>query len=132
MTIFGQSVFMGRYCPIVWRPMLAKRSATVWTAKRSYRASGFSLLDLAVVVLLLMVLGVIAIPNMVMVISNARLRGGATTLSGLLQSCRMIAVKENRTKTTRFTVLSSGPVAYVKGAADASGLVKTDPQAQLG
>jgi Tfp pilus assembly protein FimT len=132
MTIFGKSVFMGRYCPIVWRSMWAKRSAVVWTAKRPYRASGFSLLELAVGVLLVMVLGVIAIPNMVMVISNVRLRGGATTLSGLLQSCRMIAVKENRTKTTRFTVLSSGPVAYVKGAADASGISKTDPQAQLG
>jgi Tfp pilus assembly protein FimT len=97
-----------------------------------HRESGFSLLELAVVVLILLVVGTISVPTMITVISNARLRGGATNLSGLLQNCRMIAVKENTTKTTRFTVLSNGPVAYVKDATDASGIAREDPKAQLG
>src|SRR5439155_8186657 len=74
----------------------------------------------------------IALPNMVNVVSNARLRGGATNLSGLLQNCRMVAVKENRTKTTRFTILANGPFAYVKDAPDLSAMDGTDPQVQLG
>jgi Tfp pilus assembly protein FimT len=94
--------------------------------------SGFTLLELAIVVLILMVVGTIAIPSMVNVISNARLRGGATNLSGLLQNCRMLAVKENRTKTTRFMIMANGPVAYVKNAADTSSIATKDSQVQLG
>lgn len=94
--------------------------------------SGFSLLELTVVVLILLVVGTISIPTMITVISNARLRGGATNLSGLLQNCRMIAVKENKTKETRFAVMANGPVAYVKDAASTSPLSSADPQAQLG
>ena len=94
--------------------------------------AGFTMVELLIVVLLVLIVGMISIPNMVMVISNARLRGGATNLSGLLQNCRMLAVKENRTKTTRYTVLSNGPVAYVKNATDASGLTSNDVQVQLG
>src|SRR5262245_39690630 len=74
-------------------------------------SSGFSLLELLVVVLIMMVIGVIALPNMVNVVSNARLRGGATNLSGLLQNARMIAVKENRVKSVHFTVMTNGAVA---------------------
>ena len=93
---------------------------------------GFTLLELLIVMTLLLVIGAIAIPNMVTVISNARLRGGGTSLAGLLQNSRMLAVKENKTKTTHFTVLGNGPVAYVKNPTDASAISRTDPQAQLG
>jgi len=97
------------------------------------RPAGFSLLELTVVVVILMVIGLIALPNMVNVVSNARLRGGATNLAGLLQNCRMVAVKENRTKSTHFTVMANGPVAYVKNATDTSTTpLRKDPQVQLG
>jgi Tfp pilus assembly protein FimT len=93
---------------------------------------GFSILELLTVISILMVLGLIAIPNMMNVISNARLLGGGTNLSGLLQNCRMLAVKQNTTMTSHFTVLGNGPVAYVKPADDTSFLARTDPQVQLG
>jgi prepilin-type N-terminal cleavage/methylation domain-containing protein len=96
------------------------------------RHSGFTLLELLIVVTLMLVIGAIAIPNMVTIISNARLRGGGTNLSGLFQNARMLAVKENKTKTTHFTVLGNGPVAYVKNPTDSSNVLTTDPQAQLG
>jgi prepilin-type N-terminal cleavage/methylation domain-containing protein len=93
---------------------------------------GFSILEMLIVVAVLIILGSIAIPNMMTVISNARLQGGGTSLSGLLQNTRMQAVKKNTTMTAHFTVLGNGPVAYSKPATDSSALVATDPQAQLG
>ena len=97
------------------------------------RSSGFSMLELLLVVVILTVIGLIALPNMVNVVSNARLRGGATNLASLLQNCRMVAVKENRMKSTHFTVMANGPVAYVKNASDTSTTVlSSDPQIQLG
>jgi prepilin-type N-terminal cleavage/methylation domain-containing protein len=93
---------------------------------------GFSLLELLIVVAILMVLGIIAIPNMMIVISNARLQGGGTNLSGLLQNSRALAIGKNSTMTTHFTILGNGPVAYVKQADDVSGLSDKDPQVQLG
>jgi type IV pilus assembly protein PilA len=99
---------------------------------RKNRKMGFSLLELLVVITLMLVIGAIAIPNMITVVSNARLRGGVTNLSGLLQNTRMLAIKENKTKTARFAILANGPVAYVKTATDGTGLLTTDPQVQLG
>jgi len=96
------------------------------------RQRGFSILEVLIVVSILLILGIIAIPNMMTVISNARLQGGGTSLSGLLQSTRMQAVKKNITMSTHFTVLGNGPVAYAKPATDSSSLAATDPQAQLG
>ena len=89
-------------------------------------------MELMIVVAIAMVLTLIVIPNMMTVISNARLQGGGTSLSGLLQNCRMLAIKQNTTMTTHFTVSGNGPVAYVKQAADTSSLSTKDTQAQLG
>jgi Tfp pilus assembly protein FimT len=88
--------------------------------------------ELMIVVAVAMVLTLIVIPNMLTVISNARLQGGGTSLSGLLQNCRMLAIKQNSTMTTHFTISGNGPVAYVKPAADTSSLDTKDTQAQLG
>lgn len=96
------------------------------------RTRGFTLMELVVVLGVILSILAIGIPSMVTVISNARLSGGVTNLSGLLQNCRMMAIKENRTKSTHFTVMANGPVAYVKNAADTSDLDKNDVQAQLG
>jgi len=96
------------------------------------RNKGFTLLELLVVLGIVVTLIAIGIPSMATIISNARLSGGVTNLSGLLQNCRMMAIKENKTKSTHFTVMSNGPVAYVKSASDSSSLLPTDAQAQLG
>src|SRR6185295_1885996 len=102
------------------------------TLRNTFRSNGFSVLEMLIAVSILLILGSIAIPGMVTVISNARLQGGGTSLAGLFQSCRMFAVKQNTTMTARFTVVGSGPVAYVKEAEDSTGLIGTDPQVQLG
>lgn len=99
---------------------------------RNRKARGFSLLELIIVVSMLLVIAAISIPNMMSVIANARLRAGTTSLSGMLQSCRMMAIKHNKTMTTHFTVMAYGPVAYVKDATDSGSLTNMDPQVQLG
>jgi hypothetical protein len=94
-------------------------------------SKGFSLFELTFVVAILIVVGMFAIPNMVIVISNARLRAGVTSMSGLLQNCRMSAVKLNRTLTTRFTTVGTATlIGYVKEAPDFSDPKSTDLQAE--
>ena len=95
-------------------------------------SNGFSLLEILLVLGIILALIGIGVPSMATIISNARLSGGVTNLSGLLQNCRMIAIKENKVKSAHFTVLANGPVAYVKNAADTSAVSKDDAQAQLG
>lgn len=92
---------------------------------------GFSLLEAVIVVSMLMAISAIATPNMMTVVANARLRGGATSLSGLLQNSRMMALKVNKVETVHFTVMSHGPVAYIDVNQDGA-YENTDPQVQLG
>jgi type II secretory pathway pseudopilin PulG len=114
------------------RPIRKKMLNSCFLWEGVLNRSGFSLLELLVVVSVLMVISIIAIPNMMTVISNARLQGGGTNLSGLLQNSRALAIGQNTTMTTRFTILGNGPVAYVKPADDTSPLDHLDPQVQLG
>lgn len=94
-------------------------------------SKGFSMFELTFVVAVLLVIGMIAVPNMVTVISSARLRAGVTSMSGLLQNCRMSAVKLNKTLTTHFTTEGTATlVGYVKEAPDTAPRVSTDLQAE--
>jgi Tfp pilus assembly protein FimT len=94
-------------------------------------SKGFSMFELTFVVAVMLVLGMIAVPNMVTVISNARLHAGVTSMSGLLQNCRMSAVKLNKTLTTHFTTEGTATlVGYVKDAPDTAPRESTDLQAE--
>jgi len=93
------------------------------------RNVGFSLLELTVVVGAVLVVSAITIPNMVTVVSNARLHAGLTSMSGLLQNCRMLAVKKNRTLTTIFEAEDEDAlVGYVKDVTDSTPRKTSDPQ----
>lgn len=101
--------------------------------KTQRRQSGFSLVELMMVVAILLVISAFAAPYMVNVIANIRLRGGMTSLAGVFQDCRSNSIKQNRLMSTHFTVLAHGPVAYVKDATVSSPTLATsDPQAELG
>ena len=96
-------------------------------------ATGFSLLEMTVVVSILLVISAILAPTMMTVIANSRLRSGTTSLSGILQSCRMVAIKNNRTESVHYTVISHGPLAYIKDATVSSPTVSSsDSQVELG
>jgi len=95
------------------------------------RAAGYSMVELTIVITVTLILGAIAIPNMIAVISNARLHAGVTSMSGLLQNARMVAVKTNRTLTTHFgTINGHTLVGWVKTPSDTSPRVATDLQAE--
>jgi Tfp pilus assembly protein FimT len=96
------------------------------------RTEGFSLVETVVVVAIVLCISAIAIPNFVVGIANVRLRGGTSSLSGLLQNCRMQAIKTNTTYSVHFTVLSNGPAAFIKTATGGTTISNTDPQIELG
>ena len=92
---------------------------------------GFTLLELLIVVAIFILVTTIAIPNVVVVLSNSRMRASITSFSGVLQSTRMLAVKENRTMTTHMGVQSEGLVAYAKLATDSNPLAIHDSQIEM-
>ena len=60
-------------------------------------ARGFSLLELMIVVGITLVVAAVAIPQVLIATQNFKLRGTASSLSGLIQKCRMLAVARNAT-----------------------------------
>lgn len=88
--------------------------------------------ELAIVVAIGLVVSAAAIPSITTTVANVRLRSNIGSVSGLLQSCRMLAVNQNKTKTARFSTLSGGSVmAYVKNANDAGALNSSDAQIMM-
>lgn len=87
------------------------------------------------VMAILVTVSMIAVPNIMTGVGNIRLRSSMTSLAGVLQNCRMLAVKQNRTMSTHFVVQNNGAtqgvVAYVKQATDTSSLSTGDSQVQL-
>ena len=99
------------------------------SVKRDSRGGkGFSFLEVLIVVAILLILAIVAIPNMSRVVANSRLRAGMTSMSGLFQNCRMQAVKQNKILTTHFTTPSVAVVAFVKEATLAATLTNSYPQ----
>src|SRR5438105_15004707 len=95
-----------------------------------HNQAGFSLLEVMTVAAISLVVTMTAVPNMINGIGNMRLRSSMTSLSGVLQNCRMLAVKQNLTMTTHFVVkdygTTQGVMAYVKQATDPNQLVTSD------
>jgi type II secretory pathway pseudopilin PulG len=74
---------------------------------------GFSLIELVIVVFVIMVIAAIVIPNVLLAVSNLRLRGSAGDLAGLMQQARIVAAKNNATYPIRFGVRNNAQIAFV-------------------
>ena len=96
-----------------------------------YDRSGFTLIELLLVVAIGLIVATTAVPAITTTIANVRMRASMSSLSGMLQSARMLAVKQNRTKTARFTVQRDGLIVFAKDASNGGGVTTTDPQVQL-
>ena len=94
-------------------------------ALRGARQRGFSLLELIVVVSILLILAATAVPNLMNVVANMRLRAASSSLSGLVQEARMQAIKHNKPMTVLFTSNEGGPYAFVQDASSSNTVLGT-------
>src|SRR5437879_2912573 len=74
---------------------------------------GFSLIEILIVVLVVMIAAAIAVPNIFLAVSNLRLRASAGDLSGLMQQARILAAKNNTTYEIRYGTRNGARIAYV-------------------
>ena len=95
---------------------------------RSLRAAGFSMLELMIVVSMILAATTIAVPSMITVMANARLRQGMGNLSNLFQSGRALAVKQNTITRVRFQLSNNNLVAYVDNGISPSELTTSARQ----
>ena len=77
------------------------------------RQSGFSLIELLVVIGIIMVVAAMATPSIVNGINGIRLRSAASEVSGIMQQARQLAVRNNRYFTVKPTVVTGARGAYV-------------------
>ena len=100
--------------------------------KLKQRQSGFSLIELMIVVAIILVITVMAMPSISRAITNIRLRGALGSTAGLLQKARIEAVRTNRVQVARFSNNFSGAsVIYVDQAIALGGPAATKPMVQM-
>jgi prepilin-type N-terminal cleavage/methylation domain-containing protein len=95
------------------------------------RTAGFSLMEVMICVAIAGIITVAALPNMMTAIANMRLRSSMTSLAGVLQNCRVLAVKQNRHMSTHFDANSYGILAFVKPSVETGGVETGDSQVEL-
>ena len=98
---------------------------------RHRSASGFSLLELMIVVGIIMVVSAMAMPKLMTTIADVRLRGAVNSASGIIQSARMIAIKDNKLRKVKYSNVSGGGFVYVDLNDDGT-IQATEPQVQMG
>src|SRR5712692_9354166 len=79
---------------------------------RRKKDRGFSLIEMIIVAVIIMILAAITVPRILNTISDAKLRYFATNYSGLLQSARMQAVRKNAFYMVQSTALPTGGTGY--------------------
>jgi prepilin-type N-terminal cleavage/methylation domain-containing protein len=83
------------------------------TSRLRRQSAGFSLVELLIVVVIIMVVSAIAAPNVIQAYANFRLRSAATAQAQMLQRVRMKALNNNRIEKLGFTWNWTGSYYYV-------------------
>src|SRR6267143_6560010 len=83
------------------------------TREATRRERGFSLLEILIVVFVILVIAAIVIPNVMLAVSNIRLRASAGDLAGLMQDARILAAKNNTNYAIRYGTPNGARIAYV-------------------
>jgi type II secretory pathway pseudopilin PulG len=85
--------------------------------RRHDSTAGFTLVETALVLFVMSVLAAIAVPNVMLMISNVKLRGTAADLAGLMQQARILAAKNNPQNppayAIRYAVINGAQSAFV-------------------
>jgi type II secretory pathway pseudopilin PulG len=93
------------------------------------KASGFSLLEMAIAVTIIFILAALTVPTLMTQVNAIRIQYSATDLSGLLQRVRMEAVRKN----TFYSVQQAGGNPVLEQVVDKTGAVVTSiPPAPMG
>src|SRR5579862_443142 len=66
------------------------------TIRRSQDQTGFSMIELAVVIIIFLIVAAAAVPTVMTSVRMARLRGASSDYAGLLEVARIYAVRDNR------------------------------------
>jgi prepilin-type N-terminal cleavage/methylation domain-containing protein len=94
--------------------------------------SGFTLMETMIVLAIAAIVTVTAVPNITNALANAKLRASMTSLSGLFQNTRMVAVQQNKTKTALFEGgTTTRLMGYIRDAGDTSSLSTMDSQVEM-
>src|SRR2546429_5128148 len=88
---------------------------------RRDRMDGFSLIELLIVVLVGIVVAAIAIPTVLLAVSNIRLRASAGDLAGLMQQDRILRAKNNTLYVVLYGTSNGAQIAYVRDARNGTG-----------
>src|SRR5579862_648065 len=77
--------------------------------------AGFSVVELAVVTIIVLIIAATAIPGMITSMRNAHLRGAASDLTGIYEQARIYSIRDNRYYSTYILAASgsSPQLAYV-------------------
>jgi prepilin-type N-terminal cleavage/methylation domain-containing protein len=100
----------------------------------SKQRAGFSFPELMIVIGVGLIITVVAVPVMSNVIANMKLRSNMTSLSGLLQNTRAIAVQQNGAKTACHLNRSDPPyslVYFAKNATDCTTVTANTMDSQV-
>src|SRR5437899_13085627 len=82
-------------------------------SKMRRREAGFSLVEMITVCVVIVIISVIAIPQMVQIITNYRLDASGRAVSGLLQQARLQAVQTNRPAYAQVDTKQTPNIAFV-------------------
>jgi len=97
--------------------MMKTNNTCYQASKHRGRSGGFSLVEITLVVFVMSVLAAITVPNVMLTISNVKLRGTAADVAGLMQQARIMAAKNNPQNppayAIKFAVLNGTQSAYV-------------------
>ncbi len=95
-------------------------------------AHGFSLVELLIVVAVMLVVAAMAAPITLNTMDAYRLRGSMSSISGLAQRCRLVALQNNTTSRMYFTTSGGAVTMYCKANnAPTQTLQVSDPQLTL-
>lgn len=83
------------------------------TEMSSDRQRGFSILEMMLVVVIMLIILGMAAPKMMRIISNQKLQSSAQAYAGLLQEARSRAVQDNNPYEVLFGTSGGAPIAYV-------------------
>ena len=109
-----------------WREL--KRSH-VLSCSFSKQSSGFSLIELLVVVSVMLIVAAFAIPTLSTTLDSFRVRGTVSSAANLIQRARTQAIKVNQSQRIHFATVASRVTVFVTNSNDAAvAPVRTDKQ----